>query len=243
MKSSCPGLLAIDSLTFRRRAHVVLREVNLEFNPGLNIILGPNGSGKSTLLSLAATETRDSLHAIAYDGLAPKSARDYALVRRGIGWLPQDNMFDPTMTLRQFVSYIAWLRAVDDANVANFVEEAIEAVEMTERADDKIRKLSGGMKRRAVLASAIVNKPQFLFLDEPAAGLDPHQRTVFNRVVRQLAADGTTVVAATHLVEDAKDADTLTVLSEGSVAASLSMSEVIQSYNGIGEAYEALVGV
>jgi ABC-type multidrug transport system ATPase subunit len=114
-------------------------------------------------------------------------------------------------TVREFVEYLAWLKELPPAEVPGAVQRAIDRVGLTERADHRMKTLSGGMVRRAGIAQAIVNDPQILLLDEPTAGLDPEQRMQFRALLRQLATD-TCVLVATHLVEDVAAACTEVML-------------------------------
>jgi ABC-type multidrug transport system ATPase subunit len=122
-------------------------------------------------------------------------------VRRAIGYLPQEFGFYPRFTVREFVEYMAWLKEMPGRDVPGAVQRAVERVGLADRADDRLRTLSGGMLRRAGIAQAIVNDPRILLLDEPTVGLDPEQRLDFRALLRELGVDGC-VVVSTHLVED-----------------------------------------
>jgi ABC-2 type transport system ATP-binding protein len=147
------------------------------------------------------------------DLLGGASLRD---VRRRLGYLPQDFGFYRRFTVREFVEYMAWLKEMPKADIPGAVQRAIDRIGLTDRADDKLKTLSGGMVRRAGIAQAIVNDPAILLLDEPTAGLDPAQRMQFRQLLRDL--DDTCVVVSTHLVEDVAAACTDVVLvDEGRV--------------------------
>ncbi len=113
--------------------------------------------------------------------------------------------------MREFVEYLAWLREVPKPDIPGAVQRAIERVGLTDRADDKMKTLSGGMVRRVGIAQAIVNEPEVLLLDEPTAGLDPVQRVRFRDLVQELGQDSC-VLISTHLVEDVATACTDVVL-------------------------------
>ena len=127
--------------------------------------------------------------------------------------MPQLFGFYPRFTVREFVEYMAWLKEMPARDIPAAVQRAIDRVDLADRADDRMRTLSGGMVRRVGLAQAIVNDPELLLLDEPTAGLDPEQRMAFRALLRQLGAD-TCVVVSTHLVEDVAAACTGVVLMD-----------------------------
>ena len=132
-------------------------------------------------------------------------------LRRQIGYLPQEFGYYRRFTVREFVEYIAWLKEMPAAETPGAVQRAIERVGLADRADDRMKTLSGGMVRRAGIAQAIVNDPRILLLDEPTAGLDPDQRMQFRALLRELGTD-TCVLVSTHLVEDVAAACTDVVL-------------------------------
>jgi ABC-type multidrug transport system ATPase subunit len=134
-------------------------------------------------------------------------------IRRQIGYLPQEFGFYRRFTVREFVEYLAWLKQVPTAETPGAVQRAIERVGLADRANHRMKTLSGGMRRRVGIAQAIVNDPEILLLDEPTAGLDPDQRMQFRALLRELAAD-TCVLVATHLVEDVAAACTDVVLMD-----------------------------
>src|SRR5207249_6588150 len=104
---------------------------------------------------------------------------DQRSLRRRIGYLPQDFGFYKRFTVREFVEYLAWLKEMSKKDIPGAVQRAVDRVGLTDRADDRMKTLSGGMVRRAGIAQAIVNDPDILLLDEPTAGLDPAQRVRF----------------------------------------------------------------
>ncbi|GAA2819251.1 ATP-binding cassette domain-containing protein [Saccharopolyspora taberi] len=201
-------------LTVRFGRRCALDGITAEFPAGVNGLIGPNGAGKSTLVRVLATLTAPTSGAVQLDG-RPLAGADLREVRRGIGYLPQEFGYYPRYTAREFVEHFAWLKEVPAADLPGAVQGALERVGLADRADEKLRRLSGGMRQRVGIAQAIVNRPAVLLLDEPTAGLDPEQRAEFRGLLRELGADSS-VVVSTHVVDDvAKACDRVWVLAEG----------------------------
>ena len=166
------------------------------------MLLGPNGAGKTTLIRalvgvLKPTEGRVLWGQV--DIWAEASQRrDFHAT---LGWVPQNPGLPPGMTVSDLLRYTAWLKRVPEDVVPGAIDRALEVSDLDRLARRRVRTLSGGETRRLVLASAVVNRPEILVLDEPTAGLDPEQRDHFLSMVRTIGAD-TTVIMATHLYED-----------------------------------------
>jgi ABC-2 type transport system ATP-binding protein len=185
--------------------------LDLRLGRGVHGLLGPNGAGKTTLIRSLATVLRPAggqLELLDQDlGARP----DLRAVRRRLGYLPQEFGYYPRFTVREFVEYLAWLKEMDPSAVPDAVQRTIDRVGLTDRAEDRMKTLSGGMLRRAGIAQAIVNDPDVLLLDEPTVGLDPAQRLEFRTLLRELG-ERSCVVVSTHLVEDVAAACTNVVL-------------------------------
>ncbi|AYY15569.1 ABC transporter ATP-binding protein [Actinobacteria bacterium YIM 96077] len=189
--------------------------VDLQLDTGVHGLLGPNGAGKTTLMRVLATVARSTSGSVSLLDHDLSKQRDLRMVRRRLGYLPQQFGYYPRFTVREFVEYFAWLKEMTPSAVPLAVDHAIERVGLADRADDRLKKLSGGMLRRAGIAQAIVNDPDVLLLDEPTAGLDPEQRVEFRELLRTIGVDSC-VLVATHLVEDVAVACThVTVVSDG----------------------------
>jgi ABC-2 type transport system ATP-binding protein len=201
-----PFEIHAQGLRVRAGRRMAVDGVDLSLTTGVHGLLGPNGAGKTTLIRALATVSRPAGGELDLLGGAEQRA-----VRRRLGYLPQEFGYYRRFTVREFVEYMAWLKEMPKADLPGAVQRAIERVGLTDRADDKLKTLSGGMVRRAGIAQAIVNDPAILLLDEPTAGLDPTQRMDFRRLLREFA-DDTCVVVSTHLVEDVATACTDVVL-------------------------------
>ncbi|GAA3770472.1 MULTISPECIES: ATP-binding cassette domain-containing protein [Streptomyces] len=207
--------LLIDDVTFRyrRRRPPVLDRFTHRTTDGLTILLGPNGAGKSTLLSLLAGISRPNSGRIALGGVE-STVRAY---RSEVAWLPQHVPASKTLTAREYVAYIAWLKGVDRSTAWENAARVLGRVNLAAEAGKRTAHLSGGQLRRVGIACALAHNAKLILLDEPTAGLDPHQRSVFRALVREVAAE-TPVLMSTHDVADlAEEADTVTCLLAGRV--------------------------
>jgi ABC-2 type transport system ATP-binding protein len=209
--------IAAESLSVRAGRRLVIDGLGLTLDTGVHGLLGPNGAGKTTLMKAFATVVRPHAGEL---GLAGVDARhgDLREIRRRVGYLPQTFGFYPRYTAREFVEYLAWLKEMPRGAIAGAVERALDRVGLADRADSRMKTLSGGMVRRVGIAQAIVNDPEILLLDEPTAGLDPEQRVGFRGLLRDVGADSC-VVVSTHLVEDVAAAcDDAMVIEDGRLA-------------------------
>ncbi|MFW6204032.1 MAG: ABC transporter ATP-binding protein [Actinomycetota bacterium] len=205
----------IADLVVRYGKRTALAGLYLDLGAGVHGLLGPNGAGKTTLMRVLATVAKPTSGSVTVLGSDLSDQRALREVRRRLGYLPQQFGYYPRFTVREFVEYFAWLKEMPADDVPTAVDRAIDRVGLTDRADDKLKKLSGGMLRRVGIAQAIVNDPDLLLLDEPTAGLDPEQRVDFRELLRAVGVDAC-VLVATHLVEDVTAACTnVTIANEG----------------------------
>ncbi|MFE9613527.1 ATP-binding cassette domain-containing protein [Streptomyces sp. NPDC006012] len=204
------------ALTVRRGRRAAVDGVDLNLGTGVHGLLGPNGAGKTTLIRTLATVLTPHSGDLELLGTACRSRGELRELRRRLGYLPQAFGHYRRFTVREFVEYMAWLKEVPRHRTAEAVQYAIDRVDLTGRADDRMGSLSGGMLRRAGIAQAIVNDPDILLLDEPTVGLDPAQRMEFRELLRDIGAQSC-VLVSTHLVEDVGAACASVVLmDEGS---------------------------
>ena len=194
---------------------VALKNVNLEIRRGeIFALLGPNGAGKSTLINVICGIVTPSEGTITADG--HDIFGDYRAARRKIGLVPQELTTDAFETVFNTVSFSRGLFGLPK-NPAH-IEQVLKDLSLWEKRDNKIMTLSGGMKRRVLIAKALSHEPQILFLDEPSAGVDVELRQDMWRLVRRLRDSGVTVILTTHYIEEAEEmADRVGVIRKGEI--------------------------
>lgn len=175
--------------------------------------LGPNGAGKSTTFSiLCSLLKRDSGEVLIF-GKEPSEARN------DIGMVFQDNMLDPKLTVRENVTIRGGMYGYSKEDLKYRIEDALSRSGCVEFADRPYAKLSGGQRRRADIARALVHRPKLLMLDEPTAGLDPQTRMNIWKNIYDLKEEGMTVFLTTHYMEEATDADDVVIINKGTISA------------------------
>ena len=190
-----------DALRVRAGRRLAVNGLDLRLGNGVHGLLGPNGAGKTTLIRTLATVLRPDDGNLVLLGQPIGGRVELRGMRRRLGYLPQEFGYYPRFTVREFVEYVAWLKEMPSQDIPGAVQRAVERVGLTDRADDRMKTLSGGMLRRAGIAQAVVNDPELLLLDEPTVGLDPSQRLEFRTLLRELG-EQSCVLVSTHLVED-----------------------------------------
>ncbi len=193
--------------------HQALKSVDLSINKGeIFALLGPNGAGKTTMIGIVCGLVVPSSGTITFDG--HDVARDFREARRRIGLVPQElstDMFEKVISTVRF-SRGLFGRRRDDA----LVEQVLKDLSLWDKRDAKIMELSGGMKRRVLIAKALAHEPDLLFLDEPTAGVDVELRRDMWKLVHRLREAGTTIILTTHYIEEAEEmADRVGVINRG----------------------------
>ena len=190
-----------------------LKDISLEIRHGeIFALLGPNGAGKTTLISIICGIVRPSAGSVTVDG--HDILTDYRAARSLIGLVPQELTTDAFETPPATMRFSRGLFG-KPANPAH-IEKVLKDLSLWDKRDAKIRMLSGGMKRRLMIAKALAHEPQILFLDEPTAGVDVELRKDMWQLVRELRAAGVTIILTTHYIEEAEEmADRVGVINHG----------------------------
>jgi ABC-2 type transport system ATP-binding protein len=196
-------------------AYEALKHVNLEIRKGeIFALLGPNGAGKTTLINIICGIVTPSSGGVLVGG--HDILTDYRATRSMIGLVPQELTADAFETVWATVSFSRGLFGKEDN--PTYIEKILKELSLWDRRDSKIMTLSGGMKRRVLIAKALSHEPEVLFLDEPTAGVDVELRQDMWQVVRNLRASGVTIILTTHYIEEAEDmADRIGVISKGEI--------------------------
>lgn len=193
--------------------------------------LGPNGAGKSTTIDIITTFLQKDSGTVTINGMT--LGKDDDGIRRIIGAVFQDNMLDELLTVRENIMMRGSLYGLRGEKLKSAVEKAIAAAEVDDFRNRKYGKLSGGQRRRADIARALVNTPKILFLDEPTTGLDPQTRKTVWETIRKLQSEtGMTVFLTTHYMEEAAEADYVVVIDNGEISARGTPSQLKEKYAG-----------
>lgn len=177
-------------------------------------LLGPNGAGKTTTIRMLTMQIRPTSGRIFYDG---KELKTHAQELKSlIGVVPQHVNFDQDLTVGENLELHARLHHLSRAERSARIRELLDYVELSEVVNDGVRRLSGGMKRRLLIARALIHRPRILFLDEPTVALDPQVRRRIWEMIRRLAREGVTVFLTTHYIEEAEIlCDRVAILNQG----------------------------
>jgi ABC-2 type transport system ATP-binding protein len=212
-----PAAVVIENLSKSFKDVHAVRDVSLQVEEGqVFALLGPNGAGKSTTLEILEGFQKPDSGRVEVLGVDPADRAASAHLRQRLGIVLQDLTAQGPLKVREVLTQNAGYYPT-----ARGVDEVIELVGLQEKADSRLAKLSGGQKRRLDLALGIIGNPDLLFLDEPTTGLDAQARRTSWGIVRDLAAQGTTIILTTHYIEEAEYlADHVAVISRGTIVAS-----------------------
>lgn len=209
-----------------------LKGVSLEMDPGVHAIMGPNGSGKTTFLSIAAGALAPSEGSISVCG-HEVWGRGWREARLATGYAPQVAPFRDRLTLLENLIWYASLRGMGLSSARDEARMVLERLGLLEKAGERVQRLSGGMRRKAIIAAALVARPRVLLLDEPSSGLDPNARRELWRYLYALVEEGLveTLVYTTHLAEEAeKHSKKVHVFHRGNLVASGEPRELVSQH-------------
>jgi ABC-2 type transport system ATP-binding protein len=208
-----------------------LNQVNFEVKQGEFFgLLGPNGAGKTTLISILAGLARATSGTAQVMGFDVQ--KDYQQARRALGVVPQELSFDPFFTVRETLQWQSGYFGIKNNRV--WIDELLEHLGLTDKADVNMRALSGGMKRRVLVAQALVHRPKVIILDEPTAGVDVELRQSLWTFISRLHREGHTIVLTTHYLEEAEQlCERIAILKKGELVALDRTSTLLQQLAGV----------
>jgi ABC-2 type transport system ATP-binding protein len=241
---STPALQITDLTKRYPTGTEALRGVSLEIGAGEFFgLLGPNGAGKSTLIHCTtglASPTSGAIEVFGHDAID-----HYEQARVAVGLAPQDLNIDWFLTVAETLDYHGGYFGMPKRDRRERTKELLEAFSLTAKRNDRTRTLSGGMKRRLILARALMHRPKLLILDEPTAGVDVELRLELWHYVQRINAEGTTILLTTHYLEEAEQlCDKIAFINDGQIVAQGTSDELAAQYgvSGLEDAYLELVG-
>jgi ABC-2 type transport system ATP-binding protein len=221
-----------------------LKGVSIDIEPGeIYGLLGPNGAGKSTLIHCTtglAQPTGGSIEIFGHDAI-----NDYAEARQAVGLAPQEVNLDWFLTAEETLDFHGGYFGMPKRDRRERTKELLETFSLTEKADERTRTLSGGMKRRLILARALMHRPRLLILDEPTAGVDIELRLELWHYVQRINQEGTTILLTTHYLEEAEQlCSKIAFINDGEIVAQGSSRDLANRFGvpNLEDAYLALVG-
>ena len=219
--------LTIQDLTKEFGSFRAVDRVSITMTNGVYGLLGVNGAGKTTLMRMLTTLIKPTDGEILWDGQDVfKMDGQY---RKLLGYLPQDFGYYPDFSIYDYLMYIASIKGIRPAAAKERVKELLKQVGLFRARHKKMKNLSGGMKRRAGIAQAMLNDPKILILDEPTAGLDPSERIRFRNLISELSGDRI-VLLSTHIVSDIEYiANEILLMKDGCITISGTADEVVSS--------------
>ena len=222
--------IAVTDVTKRYGGLQALAGVSLTVAPGEFFgLLGPNGAGKTTLISILAGLAQASSGTARIMG--HDVAGDYRAARRALGVVPQELVFDPFFTVRETLTIQSGYFGLRHNRA--WIDEILENLDLADKADTNMRALSGGMKRRVLVAQALVHKPPVIVLDEPTAGVDVELRQALWRFILRLNRDGHTIVLTTHYLEEAEAlCGRIAMLKQGRIVALDRTENLLRLHSG-----------
>lgn len=216
-----------------------LDDVSFTLHHGIFGLLGQNGAGKSTLIKILVTILKESHGEILIDGKNLKSSE--LTYRNALGYMPQQQKLPSFFSVEEFLYYIAAYKGLDRPQAKVKIEHLLRQVNLDTQRSQKLNTLSGGMKQRLLIAQALLNDPQVLFLDEPTAGLDPIERRNFRKIISDIS-ESKIIVVSTHVISDIEYiADKVMLLKKGHLLGVhtqpqlLQQTKVYESYQPIEE--------
>jgi len=209
------SFISVRDVTKRYRSRIALDRVSIEVGKGEVFgLIGPNGAGKSTFISLLATIIKPDSGDILVDGRS--IVKNPEIMRKRIGYVPQEIALYPMLSAYDNLDLWAGVYGLKGQRKKQRIQVVLDYLKLGDRARDKVATYSGGMKRRLNIAASLLHKPEILIMDEPTAGVDILSRTTVSEMIRNLKANGCTIVIASHYIDELESlCDRVAILNKG----------------------------
>lgn len=224
-------MVTLDKVTKRYRTRIAVNDISFQLKRGeLFGLLGPNGAGKTTTVSMIAGALRPDSGKIEIDGFgAPGSAR----AKRSLGIVPQTVALYEMLSAQENLKFFGGLYGFNNMDLKSRINEVLEIVNLSDRRKERVRKFSGGMKRRLNIAAALLHRPALLLLDEPTVGVDPQSRNAIFETLQAIKSEGCTIILTSHYIEEVqKLCDRVGIMDEGKLVAEDTVSKLITNFGG-----------
>lgn len=223
-------MLKIDKLTKKFGKKVAISEIDLELESGIYGLLGDNGAGKSTLMRILVGVDKPTAGQVSWQGEDISRLKDK--YRMLLGYMPQEFAVFPTFTAYEFLEYMGALKGLSKKELKEKIPQVLEFVNLEDVKDKRVSTFSGGMKRRAGIAQAIINDPKILVLDEPTAGLDPGERIRFSNIISNMSKDKI-ILFSTHIISDIEAiTKNVIILNDGKIQANTRADHLVEEMAG-----------
>ena len=231
------AVIEVKNLSKKYGSFTALKNIDIKLKKGIYAFLGLNGAGKTTFINLLTDNISRSSGNIFFNGTEIKKLS--GKYRKNIGYMPQEQGYYGDFTGREYLSYIAGLKGVKDKR--RKVERLLAQFNLEDKADIKIKKYSGGMRQRIVLAQTMLDDPFIIILDEPTVGLDPLERSRFKNYIKEISKEKI-VIYCTHIISDVTDlADNLIFMKNGELVRVCGINEIKDEADNSGKNIETVV--
>jgi ABC-2 type transport system ATP-binding protein len=224
-------MLSIRNLSKKYGNNTVLHQVNLDIESGIGFgLIGPNGAGKSTLMKILCGILDDFDGEVSIFGMSLK--KDLTKIQYRIGYVPQDICLEEKLSAMDNLKFFGSVYGLRGKELHRRAEEILELVGLANRRNEPVEKFSGGMKRRINIGCALLHSPDFIIMDEPTVGVDPQSRNYIFEIIKNLKAEGKTILYSSHYMEEVEDiCDKLAIVDHGRILTTGGVQDILNQYS------------